>query len=187
MHLKLGLMKYFVKAMNQEETAFTYLWEKFPRLSEAKLEEGIFIGPQIRDIIKDEYFDKLLQGDEKMAWDSFKFCSKSIFGKQKGSKLWGACKQPFAELPKIRLQHVTKNTFRSLAFGFFPGELWCSGWRTRRTLSSRHFFNGEEIWRGMVLCYVRRLLLDLSKECPYHGIQATGKTKKKKRDFVCVK
>jgi len=46
--------------MNQEEAAFTYLREKFPRLSEAKLKEGIFIGPQIRDLIKDEYFDKLL-------------------------------------------------------------------------------------------------------------------------------
>ena len=51
MHLKLSRMKRFVKAMNQEEAAFTYLWEKFPRLSEAKLKGGIFIGPQIRDII----------------------------------------------------------------------------------------------------------------------------------------
>ena len=56
-------MKNFVKAMNQGEAAFTYLWEKLPRLSEAKLKEGIFIGPQIRDLIKDEYFDKLRQGD----------------------------------------------------------------------------------------------------------------------------
>jgi len=63
MHLKLGLMKNFVKAMNQEDAAFNYLWEKFPRLSEAKLKEGICIGPQKRDIIKDEYFDRLLQGD----------------------------------------------------------------------------------------------------------------------------
>ena len=47
MHLKLGLVKNFVKVMNQEETAFTYLWEKFATLSEAKLKEGIFIGPQI--------------------------------------------------------------------------------------------------------------------------------------------
>jgi len=47
MHLKLGLMKNFVKAMNQEEVAFTYLREKFPRLSEAKLKEDIFIRPQI--------------------------------------------------------------------------------------------------------------------------------------------
>ena len=54
MHLKLGLMKDFVKAMNQEEDAFTYLRVKFPRLSETKVEEGIFIGPQIRDFIKDE-------------------------------------------------------------------------------------------------------------------------------------
>ena len=55
--------------MNQEKAAFTYLREKFPRLSEAKLKEGILIGPQIRvrGLIKDEYFDKLLQSDEKAA------------------------------------------------------------------------------------------------------------------------
>ena len=86
MHLKLGLMKIFVKAMNQGEGDFTYLWEKFPRLSEAKLKEGIFIGPQIRDIIKYEYFDKLLQGDEKAAWDSFKFVVKGFLGEKERFK-----------------------------------------------------------------------------------------------------
>jgi len=80
MHLNLGLMKNFVKAMNQEEVAFTNLCEKFPRLSEAKLKEGVFIGPQIRDLIKDEYFDTLLQGDEKAAWDIFKFVVKGFLG-----------------------------------------------------------------------------------------------------------
>jgi len=50
MHFKLGLMKNFVKAMNQEEAAFTYLQEKFPRLSEAKVKEGICIGPQIENL-----------------------------------------------------------------------------------------------------------------------------------------
>jgi len=40
-------MKNFVKSMNQEKAAFTYLREKFPRLSKAKLKEGSFIGPQI--------------------------------------------------------------------------------------------------------------------------------------------
>jgi len=78
MYLKLGLMKNFVKAVNQEEAVFTYLRENFPRISEAKLKEGIFIGPQIRDLIKDEYFDKFLQGDEKAAWDSFKFVVKGF-------------------------------------------------------------------------------------------------------------
>ena len=38
------------------------------------------MGPQIRDIIKEEYFDKLVQNDEKAAWDSFKFVVKGFLG-----------------------------------------------------------------------------------------------------------
>jgi len=83
MHIKLGLMKNFEKAKNQEEAAFTYLREKFPSLSEAKLKEGIFIGPRIRDLIKDEYFDKHFQGDEKAAWNSFKFVVKGFLGNRR--------------------------------------------------------------------------------------------------------
>ena len=82
MHLKLRLLKNFVNVMNQE-AAFNYLWEKFPRLSEAKFKEGIFVGPQIRDIIKDEQFDTLLQGEEKAAWHSFKFVVKWFLGNRR--------------------------------------------------------------------------------------------------------
>jgi len=39
MHLKHVLIKNSVKTMNQEETAFTHLREKFTRLSEAKLKK----------------------------------------------------------------------------------------------------------------------------------------------------
>jgi len=86
MHLKLGVTKNSVKAMNKEGTAFTYLREKFPRLSKTKLKEGIFIGPQIRDLIRDEYFDKLLQGDEKTVWDSFKSVVKGFLGNRRAPK-----------------------------------------------------------------------------------------------------
>ena len=51
-------MKNLLKAMNQEEAAFSFLREKFPKQSVAKLKGGIFIGLLVRDIIKDEYFDK---------------------------------------------------------------------------------------------------------------------------------
>jgi len=47
------------------------------------LKEDIFIGPQIRDLIKDEYFDKLLQGDEKAVCDSFKFVLKEFLGNRR--------------------------------------------------------------------------------------------------------
>jgi len=48
LHIKLGLMKNFVKAMNKEGAGFCYLRQMFPRISDAKVKEGIFVGPQIR-------------------------------------------------------------------------------------------------------------------------------------------
>jgi len=100
MHLKRGLMKNFVKAMNQEEAAFTYLQEKFPRLSEAKLKEGIIIGPQIQALIKDKCLDKHLQSDEKAAWDSFKFVVKGFLGNRRA--------QNYEELVNNLLQSYQK-------------------------------------------------------------------------------
>jgi hypothetical protein len=47
LHIRLGLMKHFVKAMDKNGAEFMYLKHKFPRLSDAKIKEGIFVGPQI--------------------------------------------------------------------------------------------------------------------------------------------
>ena len=66
-HGKLGLMKNFVKAMDWTGSAFKYLAEKFPRLSETKIKDGVFMGPQIRRFFRDSMFNNLLQGDEKKA------------------------------------------------------------------------------------------------------------------------
>ncbi|XP_076059422.1 uncharacterized protein LOC143036052 [Oratosquilla oratoria] len=50
LHIKLGLMKNFVKALDNDSDAFRYLCSKFPELSYAKVKEGVFIGPQIRKV-----------------------------------------------------------------------------------------------------------------------------------------
>jgi hypothetical protein len=42
LHIKLGLMKNFVKAMNKDGHGFYYLKQKFPCLNDAKIKEGIF-------------------------------------------------------------------------------------------------------------------------------------------------
>ena len=41
LHIKPGLMKNLVKALNREGEAFRYLTKKFPAISEAKLKVGI--------------------------------------------------------------------------------------------------------------------------------------------------
>jgi len=43
------------------------LIKKFPKLSDVKLQEGIFIGPHIHEIINNELFESLLKGNEKSA------------------------------------------------------------------------------------------------------------------------
>jgi len=40
--------------------AIRYLNEKIPRLSEAKIKEGVFVGPQIRELFKDDRFNNML-------------------------------------------------------------------------------------------------------------------------------
>jgi len=120
MHLKLGLMKNFVKAMNKEEASFTHLRKKFPRPSETKLKEGVFIGPQIRDLIMDEYFDKLLLGDEKAAWDSFKFVVKVFLGNRRAQNYEELVNNLLQSYQKLGCNMSLKIHFLQSHLDFFP-------------------------------------------------------------------
>ena len=61
-----------MKAFNREPPLFQYLQEKFPNLSEAKIKEGVLVGPQTRKLILNNEFDEILHGSELDAWISFK-------------------------------------------------------------------------------------------------------------------
>jgi len=64
------LTKNFVKSLDREGQAFTYLKNKFPMLSEAIVKEGIVNGPQIREVIQDLDFHSTLNDNEKAAWNA---------------------------------------------------------------------------------------------------------------------
>jgi len=51
--------------MDRTGSAFKYLAEKFPRLSETKIKEGVFVGPQIRKLCGDINIDYLDDSDRK--------------------------------------------------------------------------------------------------------------------------
>ena len=68
----LNLVKQFVKALDKDSFAFTYLAEKFPSLSKDEIKEGILISLQIRKIVLDETFNTHLTKKEKFAFESFK-------------------------------------------------------------------------------------------------------------------
>jgi len=48
LHKKLPLIKMFVKATDKERGEFDYLRQIFPKISEAKMKEGIFVGSQVQ-------------------------------------------------------------------------------------------------------------------------------------------
>lgn len=83
LHIKLGLMKNFVKAMDKEGEGFMYLKQKFPHLSDAKIKEGIFVGPQIRHLLKDLTFEAKLNTTEKKAWIAFREVCAKFLGNEK--------------------------------------------------------------------------------------------------------
>lgn len=83
LHIKLGLMKNFVKALKENTDAMEYLAIRFPQLSVAKIKEGVFVGPQIKKLINDPEFTRHLSQNEKLAWKAFKDVVAGFLGNYK--------------------------------------------------------------------------------------------------------
>lgn len=83
LHIKLGLMKQFVKALPKSGNCFKYLCQKFPHISEAKVTEGIFVGPDIRRLMRDENFQSSMNEVEKKAWIALKDVITKFLGNNK--------------------------------------------------------------------------------------------------------
>ncbi|XP_061409988.1 uncharacterized protein LOC133344058 [Lethenteron reissneri] len=82
LHIKLGLMKQFVRAVDRESAAFKYL-QYFSKLSEAKVKAGVFVRSQIKKILECNEFPKKLTRKEKAAWNSFVAVVRGFLGNDK--------------------------------------------------------------------------------------------------------
>lgn len=80
LHIKLGLMKQFVKALPANSEPFKFLKNMFPRLTEGKITAGVFTGPQIRAVFSKDEFKKMLNMDQKNAWTSFQAVVDGFLG-----------------------------------------------------------------------------------------------------------
>ena len=86
LHIKLGLMKQFIKALPPEGDDFTYLCREFPGLSDAKIKEGVFVALDIRKLMNDENFESCLGEEEEDAWISFKNLIKTFLDNRKSKE-----------------------------------------------------------------------------------------------------
>ncbi|UYV70037.1 hypothetical protein LAZ67_7001547 [Cordylochernes scorpioides] len=74
----LGLIKNLVKATDRNASGFAYLKQKCSSISDVKIKEGIFVGPQIRELQQDGNFQNSLYEVEEAAWNSFRNVCKNF-------------------------------------------------------------------------------------------------------------
>lgn len=150
LHIKLGLIKNFVKAFDKEGQVFSYLKTLFPQLSLAKIKEGVFDGPHIKKLVKSTDFPKYLTPVENEAWNSFQRVVTNFLGNNKSPNYEGIIIDLLKNYNKMgtechylisflvvfycivltilfisyRCKHVSKNPFLAFAFEFLSGQSW---------------------------------------------------------------
>ena len=123
LHIKLGLMKNFVKGLDREGDGFKYLRTKFPRISEAKVKEGIFLGPQIREVMNDKDFENHLNAIQLAAWNAFKAVTTNFLGNQRSPDYAELVKR-LIETYKVMVCNMSlKIHFLHSHLDFFPPNL----------------------------------------------------------------
>ena len=85
LHIKLGLMKQFVKALDKSGNCFNHICEALPGLSLEKKKAGVFDGPQIRQLLRDTTFLSSMNAIEARAWRAFARVVKEFLGNKKAA------------------------------------------------------------------------------------------------------
>ena len=83
LHIKLGLIKQFTKALDKDSDYFTYLCLAFPGLTKEKLKAGMLDSPQIRRFSRDLEFKNSMNKVELEAWKAHVLVVKNFLGNNK--------------------------------------------------------------------------------------------------------
>jgi hypothetical protein len=118
-HLKLGLIKISVKAMNKKSEQVIYLRQTFPHISQTKTKEGIFVIPQ-----ENIYFKTLtIETNWILPTKQPGKCLKTYtatFWEIKIRKICRNCGAATFLTLCIGVQHVIETPFPAISLGFFP-------------------------------------------------------------------
>lgn len=81
LHIKLRLFTSFVKSFRLDSEPLNFLRDMFTKLSQMKVQAGVFVGPQIRRLIThDDGFIRTLSDEQFIAWSAFKAMCESVLG-----------------------------------------------------------------------------------------------------------
>jgi len=119
LHIKLGLIKNFVKGMDKTSHGFEYVRNKCPNVSDAKIKDAIFIGPQIRELMQDRQFNKDLNETERNAWLSIMRICKDFLGNHKAATYQDVVQDLLTSYKAMGCNMILKIYFLELHLDFF--------------------------------------------------------------------
>ena len=82
-HVKRGLMKQFVKALDSDNECFQHIIYAFSKFLFDKIKAGVFNVPQIRTLARDEKFIDKMNDKERVAWLFFVAVTENFLGNKK--------------------------------------------------------------------------------------------------------
>ena len=123
LHIKLGLMKQIVKALNKDGDCFVYICNAFPGLSDEKKKAGVFDGPQIRQLIRDDRFPLSMTQVEKDVWDAFVKVTENFLGNVKADNYVDLVNDLHDKLHKLGINMSIKVHFLFSHIDRFPENL----------------------------------------------------------------
>ena len=116
-------MKQFVKSLSKSGKCFKYLCQSLPHISEAKLKEAVFVGPDIRKLMLDKNFVATMTYDEKEAWTAFRDVIYKFFGNTKDADYKNIVQNMLQMFEKLGCLMCLKLQFLKSHLDFFPVNL----------------------------------------------------------------
>jgi len=113
-------MKNFVKSVDITGRGFEYVRNKFPNVSDAKIKEGIFIGPQMRELMQDKQFDEDLNETGRNARLSFERVCKDFLGNHKAANYKDVVQDLLTSYKAMGCNMSLKIHFLESHLDFFP-------------------------------------------------------------------
>ena len=113
-------MKNYIKALDKDGPTFRFLRRKFPRISEAKLRAGVFDGPQICELTKDEGFTGHMSAIEKKAWTAFLVVISNFLDNHRNPDYEEQVKELLESFRSLGARISVKMHFLSSHLAYFP-------------------------------------------------------------------
>ena len=140
LHIKLGIMKQFIKAFDRDGDCIQCSCSTFPRVSDEKKTAGIFNGPQIRTLLKDKHFMARMTAVEARAGVAFTNVVQGFLANKKDDNYKEIVDELLLSLQGLgcRLQNEHQTALLTQSLGQVSRQPWRCQRGIRQEVPSRH-------------------------------------------------